>query len=326
MSDTDSNTDTNTTGESNYRWWQIGNRYQARKPRHPSTQGGGFGAKIGDAIAGTITTVLLGTVLMVTRVIPGTWKMWRGFLKAGYRGIYRSTSADYIGHINVGGKIKHVPVEFDHEENKIKTLADEDPEWWYVAAEGDNTYSTIGNVPAVWASARANEVGSHVQAEVAEVLDLGGGQWLAESADVDAEIVVDAQGGQQGAGTAVADGGVAAQNLELQVTGAEPGFLRDEVVDLRHEDDARVISMDKYYETYPEKADPKEMQNQRDMGRLMEADSDLSAYAMKMLLIAGAIVVLSLAAVFVLPELLGGGGSGGGGGIIPIVIGLGGFL
>jgi hypothetical protein len=56
----------------------------------------------------------------------------------------------------------------------------------------------------------------------------------------------------------------------------------------------------------------------------MEKDGDMSSYAMKMLLIAGAIVVGALAVVFIGPKLLGasGGGSSGGGGssIIPVMI------
>jgi hypothetical protein len=81
--------------------------------------------------------------------------------------------------------------------------------------------------------------------------------------------------------------------------------------------------MDDYHETYPATSDPKKMDEERQIGRLMEKDGDMSSYAMKMLLIAGAIVVGALAVVFIGPELLGatGASSGGGGGsIIPVML------
>jgi hypothetical protein len=81
--------------------------------------------------------------------------------------------------------------------------------------------------------------------------------------------------------------------------------------------------MDKYYETYPETTDSEEMELQEWRGiQKARDDEELRALMVKLMLIAGGIVVASLVAAFVLPAVLGGGD---GGGIVPLALGLGGM-
>lgn len=275
------------------------------------------GAKLGNAIAGAFGRFVGNMSLFTSRLVPGSAKMWRGLLQTSYKGIYKSKgSIDAIGHIIVGGNLKHVPLTYDHERGRYKTLAD-DPDWWETSSQYQDQYH-VGPVPTVFASDAANDVGDHVQAEVAKALDLGNDAYLYQSADVNHVEMEIPEGSTPG--EAVADGGNVQRQREEFVTVDNPGDLADHLVDLSTDADARVVSIDDYDETYPEKADSQKMKEERQLGRLMEKDDDMSAYAMKMLLIAGAIIVGTIAIVVLGPMVLGGGG-GGGGSLIPITLG-----
>jgi hypothetical protein len=243
-------------------------------------------------------------------------------LKASYKGIRKSTGADVLAHVAMGGEIKHVPLVYDHEESRYKTMSDE-PEWWETSGEYQDRYH-VGNTPTVFCSAQANDIGDHVQAEVSKALDLGQSEYLYKDAQV-RNVEVHQPDPSADARDAVTDGGngTVTGRTNTFVTVEQPGSLHDRVVDLTWGDaEGRVVSMDDYHETYPATSDPKKMDEERQIGRLMEKDGDMSGYAMKMLLIAGAVVVLSLAVVFIGPELLGAGGGGGGGGgsMLPLAL------
>jgi len=276
------------------------------------------GAKIGAAIGGALGRFVLNISLMLSRLMPGSTRMWRSLLKASYKGLYKSSSSvDCIGHIMVGGEIKHVPLTYDYEQERYKTLSD-DPEWWETPSEAESEYR-VGPVPSVWASSTENELGSHVQAEVAEALEVGQEEFVCTDATVQ-HVTVEQTGPIEDG--AVADGGQAVQQRQEMISVEDVGKERDWLAVLDWDDaDARVVSMDKYGDTYPETAASEKMDRERQLGRLMEKDRDLSKYAMKMLLIAGAIVIGALAVVFIGPSLLGSGGvvsgGGGGGGALP---------
>jgi hypothetical protein len=273
------------------------------------------GAVLGRKAMRGIATFCLNIALLVTNFVPKGWKMWRAVCHAGYRGMQMSSSADYIGHISVGGEIKHVPLYYDHERGKLETSAGD---WWNIAAEGENTYRVAGRVPAVWASDRSNEVGSHVQAEVAAALDIGGDRDLRTDATVQSyQVFMDGDAGEDA--SAIADGGVSKPQPvgESQVTVADPGQFVDQLVDLDAgldaEDSARVTSMDKYYQTYPSVVDPEEMKRQEERGMIAAKDQDLESYVVKVLLIALGFVAAALGAVWLLSSTGGGGGSAIGG-------------
>jgi hypothetical protein len=256
-------------------------------------------------------------MLFLSRLVPFSWRMWRGLLNAGYRGMYKSSGKiDKIGHIIIDGQIKHVPLRYKYERRRYETIED-DPEWWESPAEADNEYRVAGSVPTVWASAATTELGSHVQAETAEALDVGQDRAVYQDATVQ-HVKVDASDVQAGGQQALADGG---RGQTEYVHVSDPGSLADRVIDLSASEGeaARVISLEKYWQTYPSTEDPDKMQQERLIGRLMERDEDLKDYAMKMLLIAVGGIVGALAVVVLGPRLLGGGG-GGGGGIVPFAI------
>lgn len=297
-----------------------------KMPEHPSVEGEGWGSRAGDAIGSAVGNFAVNSAMLASKVMPASLRMWKGLLKASYKGVYKSSDdIDAIGHIMVGGEIKHVPVTYDHEKEQYQTLSD-DPEWWDTHAANDHEYR-VGPVPAIWASSSANDVGSAVQADVAEALDIGQDGYLYEGAQVNhVQMLAPESAGMSG--DAVADGGHVVNQVEEYVSVQSPGKLSDRVVDLSIADDAdaRVVSMDKYHDTYPEKTDSEKMQRERQIGRLMETDGDGRSWAMKMLLIAVAGIVLSLAIVVLGPMLLGSAGGGGGGGgttIIPGLLGLG---
>lgn len=278
------------------------------------------GRRIRNRVGGTIQNI----GLFIGGVSPGGFSMWRSITRAGYKGMKKSSSADVIGHIIVGGEIKHVPLSFNHEREQFETMGD-DPEYWETSGEYQDRYQ-VGPVGTIFASSQSNDVGDHVQAEVQKAMDVGKSEYLYESAQVNhthIEQKIDPDDG------AIADGGETTNQYREIVSVDDPGSLSDRLIDLGWGKDAegRVVSASNYWESYPRTPEPEKHDQQRQIGRMMEMDQDRTSLAFKMLLVAGAIVVGSLAAVFVLPELLGGAGGGsgdgsGGGGIIPLMASL----
>jgi hypothetical protein len=268
------------------------------------------------AIASLTVTLLTG----ISRIVPFTERFWRGLFNAGCRGLHKKSGCDYLGFINVGGEIKPVPLDWDYEQQRFENRHDD---WWKAPQEGEYEYRVAGRVPAVWASAASNHVGSHLQAEVAEVLDMGGGQPVFRNASVQHVTQIlsaadagdgDDQGPSQG--QAVADGGQPnVLNSEIAVT--DPGVFEDFVVPLGPEN--RIVSMEKYYETYPAVTDPEEMHMQEQRGRLAEQDRDYGKLALYMMLIAGGTIAAVELGPIVLNWILGMGGSAAsdGGSVIP---------
>jgi len=112
---------------------------------------------------------------------------------------------------------------------------------------------------------------------------------------------------------------------QTTVTAQNAGFLEDQVVnlaDLYYDDekgelaDGRVVSMESYYETYPETIDSEEMQKQEDRGKLATMN-DRNHWKIALYFMAAALAFVLLWEF--LPQFLsgGGGGGGGGGGLMP---------
>jgi hypothetical protein len=262
------------------------------------------------AITGVITTLLLA----LTRIVPGTERFWRGLIGAGYSGLHKSTGADVLGHIKVGGEVKIVPLEYDYEKSRYENSAGD---YWNAGSEAEYEYRVAGTVPMVMATSSHTELGNHIQAEVAEVIDAGGGKAL-HPADVN--VVLDAK-----PTAAMPDGGQAQAGQALDIEINEVAGYSDEIVDLSTDADGRVVSMEKFYELYPSVTDPEEMKRQEERGRAAEQDRDMAKMALKFLLIAGGIVAVAELGPPLVEALFGGGGGGGdggGGGIIPATIAL----
>ena len=269
-----------------------------------------IGVAAGSALWKTGEGVLIG----VTRVLPGGSKFWQNWIKIGYGNLKRTSGADRINHVMKQGHILHRPIYWNSAFDRWETK--DGGNWWNGGKQ--HLYTGPGGVPCSWGASRATELGNQVQAEVGEALELGAEQDLYASAQVHIQqMTVDAQGG----GRARADGG--SPVLSDTVTVRNPGILEDQLVNLDglYADDAsddlatgRLVSMENYYETYPETVDSEEMQKQEDRGLLADMnDGDTWKIALYFM----AAALLFVLAWEYLPSLLGSGGGGGGGGLMP---------
>lgn len=302
----------------------LRSQYSDLDPRLPWSMDGAerTGARIGNALAGQSRLFLLNLLLLTTRFMPMSQRFWRGALQASLTGLHKTASGDAINFIVDQGRIRPEPVKFDRGGSESPV---DDPRWidqhgnfWKSPDEAKSQY-LMGKVPVVWSSSKGNELGSHVQAEVAELLDLGKDRDLFEDATV-SHVKVDADmpaGGQ----TPVADGGAVSSQWQEHITVEDPGSLSDVLVDLNEglSDAAagRVVSMEKFYEIYPSSPGAEEMQTQFMLGQLSERDEGAQLnFAMKVMLIA-----LGIIAIVVLgPPLVGGlFGGGGGGSAVPFL-------
>lgn len=276
-----------------------------------------------------------GVLLGITRVIPKGSGFWQKWLKIGYGNLKRASGADRINHVMKQGQILHKPIYWNSERKRWETKGGH--EWWNGGQQ--HLYQGPGGTPCSWAAGRATELGNQVQAEVAEALDIGAGREVYRDAKVQIDNVTPAADiSANGAGgddpSAIADGGVAAGNsITSYVTTRNPGILEDYVIDLNQlfQDDSyddlaagRLVSMESYYETYPETTDSEEMQHQEDRGILAQMSDDNDwRKALYFLIVACAFILLVLFG----PKLLGmtgsvaggAGAAGGGGGGIPLI-------
>lgn len=265
-----------------------------------------------------------GTVRGFTKVIPGAQRIWGGVIRAGYKGYYKASKADLITHVMKEGRLKQVPLTWNNDHHRFE---DPDGNWWLSPGKNEHTLLGPGNTPCAWAASEATNLGTQVQAEVAEALDMGYGTRLFTDADVTfVTISEEDAAGAGGAQQAMADGGGLTQHMTVEHAGVLDDFVVP--VDPLYRDDdgervsGRLVSMEKYYETYPETVDSEEMKKQEDRGRLAEMDRGQAyKFAIKMMLIAALIIAI----VYLGPDVLrllfgsGGGGGGGGGGGLPFL-------
>lgn len=271
---------------------------------------------------------LEGILIGVTRVVPGGSKLWKKVIKIGYGNLKQTSGCDRILHVMKQGRIIHRPIYWNSERRRWETK--NGGNWWNGGQQ--HNYLGPGNVPCSWAASRATELGSQVQSEIAEALDVGAGREVYRDATLQIDnVTLDAKNLGNGSGnpSAVADGGT--RGLSSYVTVRNPGVLQDYVIDLNeiHSDDegnladGRLVSMESYYETYPETIDSEEMQNQEDRGILAAMkDDNMWKKAMWFMALAFAFVLLWEFGPAVLGNLLGGAGggsAGGGGGGIPMI-------
>jgi hypothetical protein len=291
-------------------------RVRDRWPSNPSMTDDheSAAANIADEIREAFANVILGIGLAVMRVVPFSENFWRGLFKAGLKGIHKKSGCDYVGFIQVGGSIKPVPVNWDYDSNRFENRHDD---WWKAPSEGEYRYRMAGNVPVIWASSTSNHVGSHIQAEVAEALDIGHDMDLYKEARVSAQKAV-LKGSEQQTANALADGGAindASAIADFRFSNKESYGFEDRIVGLTNDDeyDARAVSLDKYYQVYPEVVDTEEMKMQEQRGELAMTDRDYGKMALKMLLVAGGIIAVVELGPPLINVLFGGAGGGGGG-------------
>jgi hypothetical protein len=243
--------------------------------------------------------------------MPKGEHFYRGIHKTAMKKWLKKSDGDALMHYVDGGMLDFEPVEYAPEE---EDEAVEQDMWvgcysgnrWRASAGRSQTYLAHGKIPSLWACSDATDVGDDVQARVAEALDLGNEKPLYESASV---TYYGLPGGSDGGagGEAIADGG--RQAVARNVINVEnPGQLDDVLVPIADgEGEGQVVSMEKYYETYPEKIASEEMQMQEERGRLAEADEEAwdKAKSIVMWAMIGAISLVGL--VVLLVYLMGSG-------------------
>ncbi len=284
------------------------------------------GYRAAEAILSPIKTVTFNLLLFFTRFAPMGNKFWKGLINAGYKGLVKSTSgAEGVGHIVEEGRIKHKPVAYkqgggDGPVDDARWITN-DGEWFKSPSSAKSTYLAAGRVPSIWASSKQNELGNHIAAETAEVLDMGGEEYVFSDATIHHnQITVEGGTGQDGA---MADGGTTKHQTKEYVNTQNPGSLRDVLVPLGTEADGRVVSMEKFYQVFGEHSDSEEMEEQHMMGRLAEKDpSGDRSFVLKVLLIAAGLVAIFVLGPPLISALFGGAAGGGGGSIVPLTLGL----
>lgn len=275
------------------------------------------GARLGNALTQQVRLFVLNVLLLATRFVPLSQRFWRGVLQAGITGLHKTAGGDAINFVVDQGRIRPEPVKFDRGGSDSPV---DDPRWidqhgnfWKSPDEAKSTY-LMGKIPVVWSSSKGNELGTHVQAEVAELLDLGKDRELYESATVSHVKMKNEL--PNGDPSAVADGGVASNQWQEYVTVEDPGTLSDVLVDLNEGlaggDAGRVVSMEKFYEVYPSTPGSEEMQTQFMLGQLAERDQGAQLrFAMKVMLIALGVIAIVVLGPPIVSALFGGGGGGG---------------
>lgn len=275
---------------------------------------GGAVARIPGQLATSLTTGFL-------MALPKGETFWRGVHKTAMKKWLKKSDGDVFMHYMDGGMLEFEPVEFAPEDAEEPYTRDM---WvgcysgneWRAPSGGASTYLAHGKIPSMWAVSDATDVGDHVQARVGEALDMGLQHSLYEDATVEHYVVPEQPESPDGAGgggdgQAVADGGVRQSPVQIEeewVDVRNPGSLKDVLVPLVDGDGkGQVVSMEKYYETYPEKTSTEEMKAHEEFGRLAEADEDEfeKAKSIVMWAMLGAVGVVGL--VVLLVYLMGSG-------------------
>jgi hypothetical protein len=278
---------------------------------------GGAAAKIGRSLGRFLVWFLL-IPLRITRGIawglggkfPGRKKVYVGMIKAGYKGLYKKTSAQVIAETIYGdGEAVPRPAAIDDETGNLETSNGE--EW---TVESGIQPRFIGDVPVVTGVADQHETVDHVGARIAEAVDYSSRRH---------QPVKRTQGG-----TKPADPSAAMQNGGGQPQAATDGggsilsqsmSFDDIWVDASNPDESNdgwIISMEKAYALHWDQAGSEEMENQETRGILAAQDPQRNN---KRMLIIGAMILGAFALGLFGPALaqqIAGGASGGlGGGI-----------
>jgi len=214
--------------------------------------------------------------------LPKGELFYRGIHKTAMKKWLKKSDGDAMMHyVDEGGMLEFEPVEFapENEEDpytKNTWVGCYSENEWRTPAGSAQTYLAHGKIPSLWAVADAADVNDDVQARVAEALDLGNDESLYESAQVSYYGLPGGDGSANG--QAIADGG--AQAVARNVVNVDnPGVLEDVLVPIGESTDGgdtkgQIVSMEKYYEMYPEKTGSEEMRAQEEFGRLAEADEE----------------------------------------------------
>lgn len=262
-----------------------------------------YAAKAGGAVAGTM--------LKAAKMIPYTTRLYRRLAIKGLRGYYKRSDADAIGiEKRPNGELDFVPVTYLASE---VTDEGQRPGWQvhgrdrsYDAASMGDSVAYLNDTPVVPLHSDATVESTWMAPRIAEAVELDNYWPIFTNPTFQMPQNVATNGDQ----TAVADGG--GLNAGDMV---DPGhYAGDSIVDLDSGSghDGMRISFSKAQDILDERTTSERMDMQEQRGRIMSnLQGGKEEYAMKMMLIAGAIIVLAFAALKGIPLLLGSGGGGG---------------
>jgi hypothetical protein len=260
-----------------------------------------------------------------TRFLPFFGRLWwKGVFMAALKIYYKRSGGDAIALVGDDhtDTLEPRPAKwFDGLEEL------DDQPGWRLKGGDDRTFAPsrhggplrLGSTPIIPVNRNERRVGSHLEASVTEAIDANGYRELydIEGADLHLDVNMD---GAASAGTPLADGGM---DWTMDFKPRSVPMVKDAIIDLSAGEGfgGQAISWMRYADTDPEATSPEAIEQAQERGFLAGlAGKDHSGMLVKLLLIAGGIIVGGLAAPH-LPEILqllmgGGGGSGGGGGAI----------
>lgn len=278
-----------------------------------------------------------------TSIVPFTERLYHNMAVKAMTNLHRKAGGDAIGLVATAGQqLDLEPVKYISAEEWSERDDTDQPGWkskrrdktWAAGTEGQ-VVDYLGKAPIVLLQDDAHVESGWQRSRIAQALDLDQHQPIFNNPQIDVkpQYQVDFRSAP---GEGVADGGeldLTPEDLDFYLRGSdaevvEPGeYFGDSLIDLSspQADDGMRVSHRKAQAWFSQQSDAEFGQRQQDRGYLMGKLGKDEPNAFKYLLVAGAIVVLSLLAVFVLPEVLGGGGGGGGdsgGGIVPFMLGL----
>lgn len=328
MPDLSPDTDDADTDDSDSRLSALGDGFDTDRLKEAGDAGAGAAraAAATTAAAGKLGSALAGGVLKASKLVPFRSKLYKRFAIKGLKGYYKTSGADAMGlEARPNGELGFVPLTY-----KTAEITDEAerPGWQvhgrdrtYDAASMGDSVHYLKDTPIVPLHADSTVESTWMAPRIAEAVELDQYWPIFEGAEINPIFEVPAGQGENPGEVTYADGGqldMSDQFVGMELT--DPGhYAGDSVVDLSSEGDhdGMRISFSKAQDILDERTTSERMDMQEQRGRIMsQLQGGKEEYAMKMMLIAAAAIVLSLAAIKGIPILLGGGG---GGGINPLV-------
>lgn len=250
--------------------------------------------------------LLRGIVWGISGKLPGRKKVYVGLIRAGYKGLYKKTSAQVVANTVYGdGEAVPRPAAIDDDSGNLETSNGEE---WSVESGLQPTF--IGDVPVVTGVADQHELVDHVGARIAEAVDLSSRRHQA---------VTRTQNGVAPTSPAANGHGEQAATDGGQSVLGETMTFDDIWVDTSNPDDSTdgwIVSMKKAYALHWDTAGSEEMENQETRGILAAQDPQRNN---KRMLIIGAMILgafaLGLFGPALAQQIAGGASSGLGGGI-----------
>jgi len=273
-----------------------------------------------DRISEALGSAIGGLALKTAKLIPKQSTLFRRLALGGLKGYYKRSGADALGiEARPNGEMDLVPISYLASE---VTDEGQRPGWQlhgrdrtYDAASMGDSVHYLKDTPIVPLHSDSTVESTWMAPRIAEAVEMDQYWPVFEGAQIQANFEIPPTVGQNGDMSALADGGqLDASDQFLGFNLQDPGhYAGDSVVDLSSADghDGMRISFSKAQDILDERTTSERMDMQEQRGRIMsQLQGGKEAYAMKMLLIAAAAIVLSIAAVTVLPELIGGDGGG----------------